>query len=170
MARVTPYMGIAKKHILVNVFFTSQFSYSPLVWMCHSRANNKINRIHDRCLQIVYNDKQSSFNESLEIDGSVLIHMRNIHILATKMYKLINKISPPIMNRVFKLNSDIRYNLRQILQFSRSQVRSVYHRTEITSYLKPKMWDILLDDCKTIGNLKTFKTKIKKMETRKLPV
>ena len=33
------------------------------------------------------------------------------------MYKLINKLAPPIMNGVFKLNSDIRYNMRQILQF-----------------------------------------------------
>ena len=60
LARVTPYMDTAKKRILMNAFFTLQFSYCPLVWMCHSRANNnKINRLHERCLQIVYNDKQS---------------------------------------------------------------------------------------------------------------
>ena len=32
--------------------------------------------------------------------------MRNIQIIATEMYKRINNLSPPIMNRVFKLNSD----------------------------------------------------------------
>ena len=107
------YMGIAKKRILINAFFTSQFSYCPLVWMCHKRANNnKINRVHERCLQIVYNDKQSSLNELVEKDGSVSIHTRNIKILATVMYKLINNLSPPITNRVFKLNSNSRYNLR----------------------------------------------------------
>ena len=87
--------------------------------MCNSRTNNnQINRLHERCLRIVYNDKQSSFNELLEKDGSVSIHMRNIQILATEMYKLINNLSPPTMNRVFKLNGDSRYNLRQISQFS----------------------------------------------------
>ena len=40
LARVTPYMGIAKKCILMNAFLTSQFSYCPLVWMCHSHVNN----------------------------------------------------------------------------------------------------------------------------------
>ena len=115
LTRVTPYMGIAKKRILMNAFFTSQFSYCSLVWMCHSRTNNnKINRLHERCLRIVYNDKQS-FNELLKKDGSVSIHMRNIQILATEMYKLINNLSPIIMNRVFKLNSGSRYNLRQML-------------------------------------------------------
>ena len=50
LARITSYMGIAKKCILMNAFFTSQFSYCPLVWMCHSRANNnKITRLHERC-------------------------------------------------------------------------------------------------------------------------
>ena len=162
LTRVTSYMGIAKKRILMNAFFTSQFSYCPLVWMCHSRVNNnKINRLHERCLQIVYNDKQSSFNELLERDGSVSIHMRNIQILATEMYKLINNLSLTIMNRVFKLNSDSRYNLRQISQFSRSLVRSVCHGIESISYLGPKIWDILLDDYKTIQNLDPFKIKIK---------
>ena len=66
------------------------------------------------------------------------------------------------MNRVFKVNSDICYNLRQISQFSRSQVRSVYHGPESSSYLGPKIWDILPDDYKTIENLDTFKIKIKK--------
>ena len=107
LARVTQYMGNAKKRILMNAFFTSQFSYCPLVWMCHSSTNNnKINRLYERSLRIVYNDKQSSFNELLEKDGSVSIHMRNIQILATEMYQLINKLSSPIMNRVFKLNSN----------------------------------------------------------------
>ena len=71
------------------------------------------------------NDKQSSFNELLENYGSVLIHMRNIQILATKMYKLINNLSPPVMNKVLKLKSDSFYNMRQIPQFSRSLVKSV---------------------------------------------
>ena len=58
LARVTPYMGIAKKRILMNACFISQFSYFSLVWMFHSRTNNiKINRLHERCLRIVYNDK-----------------------------------------------------------------------------------------------------------------
>ena len=75
-----------EKYLLMNAFFTSQFSYCPPVWICHSRTNNdKINRLHERCLRIVYNDKESSFNNLLEKDGSVSIHTRNTQILATEM-------------------------------------------------------------------------------------
>ena len=106
-------MGIARKHMLINAFSSLQFSYFPLVGCAIViQINNKINRRHERCLRIVYNDKQSSFNELLEIDGSVSIHMRNIQTLATEMYKLFNNLSPPIMNRVFRLNNDSCYNLR----------------------------------------------------------
>ena len=75
LPRVTPHIGTAKKCILMNAVFyfaTSQFTYYPLVSLCHSRTNNnKINRLQERYLRIVYNDKQSSVNELLEKDGSV---------------------------------------------------------------------------------------------------
>ena len=62
LSRVASYMNISKRRILMNAFFKSQFNYCLLVWMCHSRANNgKINRLHKRCLLIIYSDKQTSF-------------------------------------------------------------------------------------------------------------
>ena len=71
-ARLAPYMGTTKKRILTNAFFKSQFNYCPLVWMCCNRSFiTKINRLHERCLQMVYNDKKSNFNELLVTDGSV---------------------------------------------------------------------------------------------------
>ena len=78
---------------------------------------NKINSLHERCLRIVSNNKQSSVDELLERDSSVSINVRNKQILATEMYKLINNLSPRIMKRVFKPYSDSRYNLRQISIF-----------------------------------------------------
>ena len=66
LAKITPYMSINKRRLLMNSFFKSQFNYCPLVWMCHSRSmNNKINRLHERCLRIIYSDKKSSFEEVL---------------------------------------------------------------------------------------------------------
>ena len=68
LARITPYMDLNKKRLLLNAFFMSQFNYCQLVWMCHNRTkNNKINRLHERCLRLIYNDKKSSFEQLLEI-------------------------------------------------------------------------------------------------------
>ena len=76
-------MSLSKRKILMNAFFDSQFKYCPLIWMCHSRTNKrKIDRLQERCLRTIYNDKQSSFKELLEKDSSASIHERNVQILA----------------------------------------------------------------------------------------
>ena len=98
LARITPYMSIPNRKLLMNSFFTSQFNYCPLTWMYHSRTiNNKINRLHERCLRIVYSDKTSSFENLLEKDGSVTIHTRNLQTRATEMFKVYKNLSPAII-------------------------------------------------------------------------
>ena len=136
----------------MNAFFTSQFSYCPLIWMCHSRDNNrKINMLHERCLRIIYNDRQSSFDELLNKDSSVSIHIRNIQKLAIEMFKFYNGLSPPLMNNIFKLKKEENpYNLRHISEFSRPLINSVYHGTESISFLGSKIWDILPEKLKNI--------------------
>ena len=69
--------------------------------MFHSRSlNNKINRLHERCLRIIYNDKRSTFKELSAKDNSVSVHHNSIHAVAIEMYKVVNGISPEIMNEV----------------------------------------------------------------------
>ena len=88
----------------MNAFYESQFNCCPFIWMCHSPQNhNKINRLHKRCLRIVYNDKRLSFNALLEKDGSVSIYERNIKILPTEMFKVSKNLAPPQMHEIFKL-------------------------------------------------------------------
>ena len=139
-ARLTPYMELGKRRMLMNAFFNSQFNYCSVSWMCHSRAlNNKINRLHERCLRIIYNDKTSTFKELLEKDNSVSIHYRNIQALAVEMYKVANGMSPEIMNEIFQLREKSHYNLRYTSEFIIPPIHSVYHGRESASYLGPKL-------------------------------
>ena len=47
LTRITNHMPFQKRKLLMNAFFTSQFSYYPLTWMFRSRKlNNNINRLH----------------------------------------------------------------------------------------------------------------------------
>ena len=79
LARVTSWMSLSKKCSLMNAFFNSQFNYCPLIWMCHSRENNnKIKRLHERCLRIIYNNKRSSFNALLERKMALFRFMKGI--------------------------------------------------------------------------------------------
>ena len=94
VSSVMRYMSLSKKKKLENSFFNSQFSYCPLIWMFHSHIiNNKMNRLHESFLRLLYGDKWSSFEKLLEQDKSVTIHTRNLQILATEMFKVYRKCS-----------------------------------------------------------------------------
>ena len=94
----------------MNAFFNSQFNYCPLVWICCNRSlNNKINRLHERCLRIVYNDKKSNFNEVLVKDSSISIHHQNLQKLAVEMFKASRGLSLDIVNELFQLGEQITY-------------------------------------------------------------
>ena len=87
-------MDFAKRRLLVNGLFYSQFNYCQLVWMCFNRTNNnKINRLHERCLRLIYNNKKSSFENLLEKDGSVSIQHNNLRTLAVELLKVLKDLS-----------------------------------------------------------------------------
>ena len=89
----------------MKAFINSQFGYCPLIWMNHSRTlNNRINRIQERALRIVYNDRKSTFSELLTKDKSVTVHSRNLQILATELFKVKNGMSPEIISNIFQIN------------------------------------------------------------------
>ena len=79
LPRVSKFISKKKLRVIIKAFILSQFSYCPLVWMCHSRTlNSKINKLHERALRLVYDDRQSTFEELLNIDKSVIIQHRNL--------------------------------------------------------------------------------------------
>ena len=113
-------MNIKKKKVLMKAFFMAQFSYCPPIWKFHSRElNNKINKLHERCLRIVYGDSASSFEELLETDNSVSVHHRDIQGFATELYKIVNELSQEIMKEVFPFNENTSYNTRKNEIFTR---------------------------------------------------
>ena len=102
LARISNCMSQDKLRIIMSAFIESQFGYCPLVWMFHSRAlNNRINRLHERALRLVYKDTHLTFEELLRNDNSFCIHHRNLQKLATEMYKVRNNLYPTLMKHVF---------------------------------------------------------------------
>ena len=111
-------MSIPKKKLLMNSFFTSKFNYCPHTWMCQNRTmNNKISRLQERCLRIVYSDKTSSFEKLLEKDGSAAMHTKNLQTLVTEMFKIYKNLSPAIITDLFHVRQND-YNLRRDSNFA----------------------------------------------------
>ena len=68
----------------MNNFFTSQFSYCPLVQLFHSLTmNNEINRMSKVSRLVVYKDKISEETfRNIGTERSASIHTRNLSIFA----------------------------------------------------------------------------------------
>ena len=87
LARISKYLSRDKLKIIMQTFIISQINYYPLVWMFHNRTmNNKISKLHERALKVVYEDDNLTFQELLDKDGSETIHQSNLRELATLMY------------------------------------------------------------------------------------
>ena len=112
LARISNYVDSEKLKVMMNTFVISQFSYCLLIWMFHDRSvNKKINRIHERSLRIAYKVSYSSFEDLLKKTESVIIHQRNLRLLAIEIYKAQNNHNPSFMKQIFVMKG-IPYHLR----------------------------------------------------------
>ena len=164
LTRVSRYMSIKQRRVIMNAFIKSQFGYYPLVWMFHSRsANNRINNIHERALRVTYDDYNSTFSQLLEKDISVTIHDRNIQALAVELYKVINGSATEIMKEVFPLKVNTRYPSK--FPFQSRNVRILSYGTGTLSFLGPKIWSLIPNSIKNASSLIAFQKKKQRMET-----
>jgi len=161
LARISKYLKQDKLKIIMKTFIESQFNYCPLTWMFHSRIiNNKINKLHERALRIVYKNQNLTFQDLLQLDNSVTIHDKNLQKLAVEMYKAKNKLSPLPMQQLFTETAMV-HDLRNRRCWDIPQVRTVCYGLESIRYRGPKTWESLPDDIKQAKSLPEFKLKIK---------
>ena len=106
LKRVSKFLPFNKRLILFKAFTESQFKYYPLVWMFHGRQiNDKINKLHERTLRIVYNDTITSFEELLVKDKTFTIDLQNIQSLAIEMHKAVNNLPGENLSEFFVRNN-----------------------------------------------------------------
>ena len=83
--------------------------------MFHSiNTKNRVSKTHERALKLVYNGSPYlSFDELLIKDKSVSIYQRNLHFLATEIFKVKNGVSTGLTEDIFQFDNkpyDFRYN------------------------------------------------------------
>ena len=161
LMRVAKYTTEEKLRILMKTFIESQFKYCPLVWMFHSRQiRDRINRLHERALRVVYKDENLTFEQLLEKDNSFSTHDRNLQRLALLMFKVKNKLCPTPIQEMFKFE-----NGHWILP----KIRTEHMGRETLRYSGPITWNLLPDEIKSAETLKSFEDKIKSWKPEGCP-
>ena len=124
------------------------------------KANNLINRIHERSIRIVSGDNESNFENLLEKNKEITIHQRNLQVLMIEVFKIINRYAPPIMDNffIFKENTHSLRNFQIILNENQ---KTVTYGSETISYRTPFFWANIPEEYKLANSLSGFKSKIK---------
>ena len=132
------------------------------------RTNQKINRLQERSLRILYQDNISTFEELLRKYNYVTVHTRNLQLLATEMCKVHKNISQNFICDIFP-KSDVAYNSRNNKDFVIPLFNSVFWGSETLRIMGPKIWNLLSLEIEETNNLELFTSKIKLWKPQDFP-
>ena len=131
--------------------------------MCHHRSVNNTIVCMTEHLRIVYSDSGSSFEDLLDKDRSVPMHVKNVQSLIIETSKVSKNLSVPIVKKVLKnVITLITYKNHQ--SFLRTKVHSVFHGQESISYLATKTWNMTLAEMKNLMTVSASKREVKKLK------
>ena len=161
LARIRKFLSVEQAKRLSDAYIMSTFKYCPLIWMfCNKTANNQINKIHKRCLRLVYQLEDTNFEDLLLKDNSWTIHENNIHNLLIEIYKSLNNISPVIMQDFFNLKV-IPYSLRNNNLLKLPKTNTLRFGTRALCFKGSLIWNTVPNHYKNIKSLEEFKRQIK---------
>ena len=170
LSRIAKLLSFNKRRTCFKAFVDSQFKYCPIFWMFHSRrTNNKINRLHERALRIVYDNDVSTFDQLLAMDKSFCIHHQNIQRLLIEIYKALHDISGNSLKELFvKRESTI--NLRSKPEFGIPSVNSVLKGKNSLRYFGSIIWNSFPIEIREDHSILSFTTKIKHVHVQSAKV
>ena len=126
---------------------------------CSKTLQNKISQIQKRALRMVYNEPNLNLEKLVELDKSTTIHIKNIIILLSELYKTTRGENPIFMNKVFTPKKH-HYNLRitNLLKFPK--VIGSKYGTNTFVFRATHLWNQVPDSIKNEPNAKCLKAKI----------
>ena len=102
LARIVKYIDIGSPKTIYNSFILSNFNYCPLVWhFCGKTNNDKLEKIPERALRILYQDHNSSNDDLLKTAGTSTLLIQRLRLMILTVFKSLNSLNPPCLNGIF---------------------------------------------------------------------
>ena len=92
------------------------------------------------------------------------IHIKKIKFVTTKIYKLLNDLSPPIMNDIFQ-KQDNYYSPRNPRSLVSKRKFTTTYGNDTISFREPQTWQGFHQNIKNCDSLNLFKANIKRYGT-----
>jgi hypothetical protein len=121
----------------------SNFSYCPLVWhFCGARSNDKIEKIHKRCLRIINRDYNSSYEDLLAKTEAQTILVSRLCAILINVFKCIQQRNPKCLNELYDIKA-CPYKFRRSIVLEQPVVNTTKFGLRSLKYIGSKMWNDL---------------------------
>lgn len=162
LARISRYLDESSLSIIYRCFILSNFSYCPLVWhFCGTSNNNKLEKIQERSLRILFKDYDSTYHTLLENAKESTALMSRICGIAIHVFKCLKNMNPTPLNDMFETKVAL-YSMRNPNKLNQPKRRTTNYGIRSLSYIGSKIWNDLpfsldinsleLDEFKTLLN------------------
>ena len=121
--------------------------------------NDKLEKIQERALRILYQDHNSSYDDLLEMAGTSTIIIQRLRLMTLTVFESLNSLNPPCLNDIFTKKC-MPYSLRDSSIIEQPKRRTTTFGLRSFSYAGAKLWNELPNYVKEMADLSDFKRTI----------
>ena len=160
LKRIGRYLPIGCRKVIYQSFIQSNFNFCPLIWhFCSARNTKKIEQLNFRALKLVYQDFSSTYDDLLNRDKSVSLHLQRQRLIALEVYKILAKQGPSYLHNLISVKPT-RYNFRS-KNVNVPSVKSTAYGKKSFLLHGAQLWNSLPNDIRNAENFAQFKALIK---------
>ncbi|PFX11844.1 hypothetical protein AWC38_SpisGene24297 [Stylophora pistillata] len=141
-------------------------TYCSTIWhFCRASDKRKAERLQERALRVVFNDKSLSYDGLLKLAEIPSLVNRRLQDIAILMFKAKKNLLPCQIQELFmsEVNCDRRYSLRNA-DFRIPRFNTVKYGKHSIRYYGPLLWSKLTKELRSEESLHAFKSKIRRTD------
>ena len=157
LARISKHLTINSHRATYNSFIMRHFNYCPLVWhFCGHVNNQKLEKIHERALRILFAEYNSSYIEVLGKAGTTILLIQRLCLIALTFFESVHGLNTPCINYMLTPES-VPYEMRDLSLLEQSRCKTTKLRLRSISSIGVKLWNGLPIHLKKRHILQTFR-------------
>ena len=162
MKKILPF---ETRKYLYLAFIMPHFNYCSETWhCCNKNATAKLEKVNERALCFVFNEKQTPYCELLDKIGlPSLVNQRLAKIVCT-VFKVINSDHAPKSIKELIEHRNSKYDLRRNDILKLPKANTTTYGLKSWRFTAPKLWNLIPDSYRTIRFFKVFKNTIRKLD------
>ena len=126
---------------LSNSFINSNFNYCPLVWhFCGKKNGDKIEKIQERALRIIYRNYDSLYPELLREARTYTMTDKRLRSMLLHVFKSLKGMNAKCLNDMFSVKQN-KYSMRQAVKLVQPRRKTTTVGLKTVSYLGAKLWN-----------------------------